>query len=50
MTADKGGDEDLVFQVQPRKLWKLEASLDGNVAISKPDPLHYQPMPLGEVG
>jgi hypothetical protein len=40
MGADKGGDEDLVFQTESRQLWQLEVTFNENVLIGQSDTLH----------
>ena len=48
MALEKGGDEDLVFQGQPRQLRQLKGAFDGDIA--HPHPLDHQGRALRQLG
>jgi hypothetical protein len=49
MTPDEGRDEDLVFQIQPGQLGKLELAFNHDRLAGQPDPFHDDRLPLGEL-
>ena len=47
MGAEKGDDEDLVFQAEPGQLGQGKLAFDGDLLLRKPDALDHQRTALG---